>query len=114
MGRTKCNNLQRSLFSELWNGRTRLRLLGIALTDLIKEDFVQISLFDTADERKPKSKKLEKAIDELRSKYGSSTIQQSAFLQDTHVAGKSTKTKWRAKEVRRNVLKGQGIELTES
>lgn len=72
----------------MWNGKTPLRLLGITLTDLTKEDYVQTSLFDTADERKTKSKKLDKTVDALRSKYGRSTIQRGALLQDTHEVGK--------------------------
>ena len=87
-GTNEIYQLAKKLFSELWNGKTPLRLLGIALTDLTKEDYVQISLFDTADERKTKSKKLDKAVDALRSKYGRSTIQRGALLQDTHEVGK--------------------------
>ena len=87
-GTNEIYQLAKKLFSELWNGKTPLRLLGIALTDLTKEDFVQTSLFDTADERKAKSKKLDKAVDALRSKYGRSTIQRGALLQDTHEVGK--------------------------
>jgi DNA polymerase-4 len=87
-GTNEIYQLAKKLFSELWNGKTPLRLLGIALTDLTKEDYVQTSLFDTADERKTKSKKLDKAVDALRSKYGRSTIQRSTLLQDTHEVGK--------------------------
>ena len=87
-GTNEIYQLAKKLFSELWNGKTPLRLLGIALTDLTKEDYVQTSLFDTADERKAKSKKLDKAVDALRSKYGRSTIQRGALLQDTHEVGK--------------------------
>lgn len=87
-GTNEIYQLAKKLFSELWNGKTPLRLLGIALTDLTKEDFVQTSLFDTADERKTKSKKLDKAVDALRSKYGRNTIQRGALLQDTHEVGK--------------------------
>lgn len=87
-GTNEIYQLAKKLFSELWNGKTPLRLLRIALTDLTKEDYVQTSLFDTADERKTKSKKLDKAVDALRSKYGRSTIQRGALLQDTHEVGK--------------------------
>ena len=90
-GTNEIYQLAKKLFSELWNGKTPLRLLGIALTDLTKEDYVQTSLFDTADERKTKSKKLDKAVDALRSKYGRSTIQRGALLQDTHEVGKKYK-----------------------
>lgn len=87
-GTNEIYQLAKKLFSELWTGKTPLRLLGIALTDLTKEDYVQTSLFDTADERKNKSKKLDKTVDALRSKYGRSTIQRGALLQDTHEVGK--------------------------
>ena len=87
-GTNEIYQLAKKLFSELWNGKAPLRLLGIALTDLTKEDYVQTSLFDTADERKTKSKKLDKTVDALRSKYGRSTIQRGALLQDTHGVGK--------------------------
>ena len=87
-GTNEIYQLAKKLFSELWNGKTPLRLLGIALTDLTKEDYVQTSLFDTADERKTKSKKLDKTVDALRSKYGRSTIQRGTLLQDTHEVGK--------------------------
>ena len=87
-GTNEIYQLAKKLFSELWNGKTPLRLLGIALTDLTKEDYVQTSLFDTADERKTKSKKLDKTVDALRSKYGRSTIQRGTLLQDTHDVGK--------------------------
>ena len=87
-GTNEIYQLAKKLFSELWNGKTPLRLLGIALTDLTKEDYVQTSLFDTADEKKAKAKSLDKTVDALRSKYGRSTIQRGALLQDTHEVGK--------------------------
>ena len=90
-GTNEIYQLAKKLFSELWNGKTPLRLLGIALTDLTKEEFVQTSLFDAADERKTKSKKLDQTVDALRSKYGRSTIQRGALLQDTHEVGKKYK-----------------------
>ena len=90
-GTNEIYQLAKKLFSELWNGKTPLRLLGIALTDLTKEEFVQTSLFDAADERKAKSKKLDQTMDALRTKYGRSTIQRGALLQDTHEVGKKYK-----------------------
>ena len=80
--------LVKQLFSELWNGRTPLRLLGISLTDLTKEDFTQISLFSDANEKKTRSEKLDRAVDALRTKYGRRTIQRGALLQDAHEVGK--------------------------
>lgn len=87
-GTSEIYTIAKVLFSELWNGKTPLRLLGISLTDLTKEDFAQTSLFAEADEKKTKSKKLDKTVDALRSKYGRTTIQRGALLQDTHEVGK--------------------------
>ena len=83
--------LAKQLFSELWNGKTPLRLLGIALTDLTREDFVQTSLFAEAEEKKTKSKQLDKTVDALRSKYGRSAVQRGSLLRDTHEVGKKYK-----------------------
>lgn len=64
------------LFDELWDKRTPLRLLGIALTDLTHERFVQFSLFyDENDElARERSRRLDRTVDEIRKKFGSSTL----------------------------------------
>ena len=85
-GTNEIYQLAKKLFSELWNGKTPLRLLGIALTDLAKEDFAQTSLFVT-----------DKAVDALRSKYGRSTIQRGTLLQETHEVGKKYKAQMETK-----------------
>ena len=90
-GTNEIYELAKKLFSELWNGKTPLRLLGIALTDLTKEEYTQTSIFAAADEKKEKSKKLDRTVDALRSKYGRATIQRGALLQDTHEVGKKYK-----------------------
>lgn len=87
-GTNEIYELAKKLVSELWNGKTPLRLLGIALTDLAKEDYAQTSLFAEADQKKERSKKLDQTVDALRSKYGRATIQRGALLQDTHEVGK--------------------------
>ena len=55
------------LFSELWDGRMPLRLLGISLTDLSHGEETQMSLF--ADEQRERSRKLDRAMDAIRDKY---------------------------------------------
>ena len=87
-GTTEVYEIAKKLFAELWNGKTPLRLLGITLTDLTKEDYAQLSLFDGAAEKKIRSKKLDRTVDELRSKYGRSTIRRGALLQNTHEVGR--------------------------
>ena len=90
-GTNEIYQIAKQLFSELWDGKTPLRLLGIALTDLTREDFVQTSLFAEAEEKKTKSKQLDKTVDALRSKYGRSAVQRGALLRDTHEVGKKYK-----------------------
>ena len=78
--------LCRQLFAELWDGHTPLRLIGVALTDLTKEDTPQISLFP--DERKERSRKLDQAYDAINRKFGASTIQHGSNLQSDLKVGK--------------------------
>ncbi|MBR6654309.1 MAG: DNA polymerase IV [Oscillospiraceae bacterium] len=60
------------LFAELWDGTTPLRLLGVAVSDITKEDYVQQSLF--FDEKKDKARKIDKAVDNIRGRYGTDII----------------------------------------
>jgi DNA polymerase-4 len=62
----------RSLFSELWDRRTPLRLLGISLTNVTYEEDVQISLFD--DGKREKERAIDKTVDEIRNQFGSGVI----------------------------------------
>lgn len=78
--------LCKHLFNELWDGFTPLRLIGVALTDLTKEDQAQISLFP--DERKERSRRLDKAYDAINQKYGSATIQRGTSLKSNLRVGK--------------------------
>ena len=78
--------LCRQLFAELWDGFTPLRLLRISLTDLTKTDAMQMSLFP--DEKKERSRKLDKAYDAINKKFGASTIQRGASLNSELRVGK--------------------------
>lgn len=68
--------LSKKLFDELWDKKTPLRLLGIALSDLTRERTVQLSLFyDESDEiARERSRKLDRTVDDIRKKFGHSTI----------------------------------------
>ena len=83
---TEVYGLSKQLFAELWDGYTPLRLIGISLTDLTKEDTVQMSLFP--DEKKERSRKLDKAYDAINKKYGAATIQRGANLNSDLRVGK--------------------------
>ena len=83
---TEVYKLCKQLFAELWDGHTPLRLLGVALTDLTKEDTTQMSLFP--DEKKERSRKLDKAYDAINKKFGAATIQRGSNLQSDLRLGK--------------------------
>ena len=74
------------LFKELWNGEP-IRPLGIR-TSKLSEDSApwQMSIFDFQEEqeedkkRTEKQQKLDKALDEIRNKYGDTAIKRGTFL----------------------------------
>lgn len=78
--------LGKELFAELWDGHTPLRLLGISLTELVKEDTPQLSIF--SDESRDKARRLDRAYDAIHSKFGSSTIMRGSTIQSKLEVGK--------------------------
>lgn len=66
-----------------------LRLLGIALTNITREDVAQFSLF--ADEGREKARKIDQATDALNAKFGSATIVRGSSIQSKLDAGKKYK-----------------------
>lgn len=70
------------LFQELWN-QTPIRLLGIRTSKLVScEEPVQMNIFDyaTHSEINEKQKNLNLAIDNIREKYGASSITRGSLL----------------------------------
>jgi len=65
------------LFDELWQGQP-LRHMGLRVSDLCSGDFFQPSFFEQNLE---KQKRIDKAIDSIRLKYGAEAVFRSAFLQ---------------------------------
>lgn len=71
-----------SLFDAIWN-HSPIRLLGIRTSHLTQEDSpIQLSLFDQAADhaRDEKQKKLDAALDSIRSRYGSSSVVRGSLL----------------------------------
>lgn len=81
--------ISKELFAELWDGHTPLRLLGISLTDLTQDDTPQMTFF--ADERREKSRKLDKAYDAINSKFGLDAIQRGTNINSELHIGKKHK-----------------------
>ena len=82
-------SMSKRLFSELWDRRTPLRLLGISLTQITAEENTQLSFFGT--ENRDKERRLDKAMDEIRSRFGSSTVVRAANYQSEIEVGKKYK-----------------------
>lgn len=78
--------ISKELFDELWDGVTPLRLLGIALTNITREETMQFSLFQ--DESREKARKIDKAKDALNAKFGSETIVRGSSIQSNLNVGK--------------------------
>lgn len=59
------------IFNEMWKGE-KIRHLGVRLTDFATDEFIQGSIFDGKDITKKQA--LDSAIDNIRTKFGNSSI----------------------------------------
>ncbi|WP_124067564.1 DNA polymerase IV [Clostridium sp. E02] len=77
------------LLQEFWD-HTPLRLIGVRATKISEDGFTQMNLFET--EHTKKIKDMEKAVDLIRSKFGTDSIQRAIFLKKDkivdHASGK--------------------------
>ncbi len=89
----------RELFDELWDKRTPLRLLGISLTELSYGDFEEPVLIP--DEARDRARKLDRAVDEIRTKFGSATIMRGTSCQGTPEVGKKYRAQMEEKQNRK-------------
>ena len=64
------------LMKEAWKGEP-IRLIGLAASDIDRDGFQQMSLF--GEEEKEKQKKLDKALDQIRSKYGNNSVMRAGI-----------------------------------
>lgn len=64
------------LFDEPWTGQP-LRHLGVRVSELCTNDFIQLTLFQRNTE---KQKAIDRAVDSIRNRFGSSAIYRSSFL----------------------------------
>lgn len=88
--------LSKQLFSELWDGHTPLRLLGVSLTDITHEDSAQLSLF--SDEARERARRLDKATDAINGKYGAATIVRGSSVQSNLDVGKKYRAQMELKK----------------
>lgn len=88
--------ISRQLFGELWDGHTPLRLLGISLTELTREEQPQLSLFP--DEGREKARRLDKAYDAINSRFGASAIMRGSSVQSGLEVGKKYRAQMEQKK----------------
>lgn len=74
---TYIHKVAKQLFDELWDG-TPIRKLGVRVSDLHTNDYVQLSLFEDYDFTKAKG--IDDAVDRIRGRYGLQAIQRASFL----------------------------------
>ena len=77
-GTTKVYETAKTLFRELWDGKTNLRLMGLAMTELDRDGQEQISMFDTQDNEREEN--ADKAVDALRKKFGDDIIKRGGMI----------------------------------
>ncbi len=79
------------LLQEFWDYRP-LRLMGVRATKISDDNYTQLSLFEP--EQNQKMKEMEKAVDQIRGKFGIDSIKRASFLQkDALVDHAASKTK---------------------
>lgn len=62
----------KELYNELWDGKTPLRLISVGLSNITREEYSQMSLFE--DPLREKSRKIDKMMDGLSDKFGKGVV----------------------------------------
>ena len=73
------------LLDEFYNNEP-VRLIGLALTDVDRGDYEQMTLF--RDEKKERLRRLDTAVDQIREKYGRTSIRRASVMDDGERIGK--------------------------
>lgn len=79
------------LFEEMWDEETPLRLLGVALTELTDRSNGQLSFFTEQDPKRERDRKVDKTVDYIRTKFGSSAITRGSICGKSDNIGKKHK-----------------------
>ena len=76
----------KELLRELWQKQEALRLLGISLMQITRSGSCQMTLF--GQEERERARKLDKTVDDIRSKYGMDKIKRGSSLINPISVGK--------------------------
>ena len=74
---TECG---KQLLRKLWDGKTPLRLIGIALSDVTKEGITQLSLFPEDNLKREKHQKMDRTMDDILDRFGRGSIKRGSGL----------------------------------
>ena len=77
------------LFDDLWDRKMPLRLLGVSLSQLTREDAAQLSMFP--DPKREREQELDRLIDGIRHRFGSDTIVRGSIMEQSRRVGKKHK-----------------------
>ena len=83
----------KELFGELWNKNDRVRLIGVTVSNIQDDTFVQMNLFEEQTEHETDEKKenLLKVTDEIRKKFGKTSITRGSLIKNNDTAGIGSK-----------------------
>lgn len=73
------------IFLENYNWKNPLRSIGIAVSDFNIDEAVQFDLSGSVEKRE-KLEKLEKAVDDIRRRFGNYSVQRASLLADTKLS----------------------------
>ncbi len=83
--------LCKQLLSELWQNGAPLRLLGVSLYDVTREDAAQLSFFE--EDRKTRRRQLDKTVDALRARFGTDGVVRAGAMNTPGRIGAKFKAK---------------------
>ncbi len=86
----------KALMKESWHGEP-LRLVGLSLTDIDRDGFEQISLFE--DESKEKRKALDSTLDSIRGKFGNASVFRASTMDTEKGINRRYKAEQNNKEI---------------
>lgn len=81
----------RRLIAELWDGHTPLRLIGVSLFDVTREETVQMTLFGEDD--KERLRTIDRTVDDIRRRFGADGIVRGGAMDAPERIGRKYKAK---------------------
>ena len=81
------------LFSELWDKNDRVRLIGVTVSNMQDDSYVQMNLFEEQEEQvsDEKQENLLRTTDEIRKKFGRASLTRGSLLKNSNTAGIGSK-----------------------